>query len=404
MVSVYVPQIVSAAPVDDYSNAYVLKSVVSLRNGPTSDSDKVGTLIRNTSLYCLDGQDKWIRILQPDQLNCWIRGDLVSKIVIRIHKDERRLVTTEGDHTVLSMPINPGKRPMENGRYFTFSGAGMLKISWPNRHDLREALKAGRMTYPKYKNAILSGPEKMAANQLSLCPAGSPEPSCGAFLAAQDYNRLTGMITEGARLEVYANANEDKELNQPDEFSRRILLGALKQLTYPAAGLRSDARPPRLSYPGGDIQPDFASSADIVIRAIRYAGADLQALVHEDILLHPQRYDGLDLGKDFATSHRRIPVLNTYFTHNAFSLSSDMTNDPFSFEAGDIVFFSSGETAAPGPDRIGIISETFNNAGLPLVITIWDMGQSTRKSDILGRKNIHITDHFRMPHLFDYQQ
>jgi len=378
---------------------YVLKSMVNLRSDPDSASSKVGLLTRNTSLSCLEESNGWTHVFLAGKTNGWVRNDLVSKVVMRVHKTERLIRVTDGDQEILSVPVTPGKRAMENGRYFALPGAGSLNVTWPNRKDLRSALEKGRISYPSYKNAIVAGPENMTAHQVAICPSGSESPTCGAFLKVSDYRRLAALISRGARLEIYDNAFDDQLLNQPDEFSRRIHLGALEQLKQPAAGLRPGGRLPALSYPGGDIQPDFASSTDIVIRAVRYAGADLQALIHEDILLHPERYRELETESPLAASHRLVPILWTYLKHNALSLPTDAADHPFCFEAGDILIFS----AEGLPDLAGIVSETFNKAGLPLVITIRGMGQSTRKANLLGRKDLKVIGHFRMTHLFDYQ-
>ncbi|HEY0590799.1 MAG TPA: DUF1287 domain-containing protein, partial [Thermoanaerobaculia bacterium] len=39
----------------------------------------------------------------------------------------------------------------------------------------------------------------------------------------------------------------------------------------------------RLAYPGGDVPPDRGVCSDVVIRAFRAIGVDLQAEVHEDM-------------------------------------------------------------------------------------------------------------------------
>lgn len=228
---------------------------------------------------------------------------------------------------------------MTKGRYFLSPDSGMLSLSWPNGKDLRDALLAGRMTYPSYSKAILAGPGQVAATLLAVCPAGSSQPSCAAFLGKSEYSRLAQAIPFGVRVEIYDDVSVDLRVNQPGALSQRILAGACKQLKNPAVGLRADARLPSLAYPGGDIQPDFASSTDVVIRAVRFGGVDLQALVHEDILRHPEYYAGLDLGVDRAASHRLFPVLQTFFAHNTMSLPTDCVVNPYSFEGGDIVFF-----------------------------------------------------------------
>ena len=42
----------------------------------------------------------------------------------------------------------------------------------------------------------------------------------------------------------------------------------------------------RLDYPGGDVPPERGVCADVVIRALRAIGLDLQRAVHEDMRAH----------------------------------------------------------------------------------------------------------------------
>lgn len=383
--------------------AYVLKPTINLRNQPRAESDKVASLTQNTSLYILDSQEGWTNVLTHTGLKGWVRNDLKSDTIIRIHKNEHTLVVTTTDGQILSVRLTPGKRGLTNGRYFLLAGKGGFSLSWPNRRDLQHALLAGKMTYPIYKKAILAGPDKAATNQLSICQTGSKQPSCTAFLDKKDYTQLAAIIPHGARIEVYENEAQDNELNGQDSMSARILAGGLKQLKYPAVGLRPNAKLPGLSYPNGDIQPDFAAPADIITRAVRFAGADLQPLVHEDILLHSKRYAELDLGSDHAASHRNLPVLQTFFAHNSLGLSTDCANDPYSFMAGDIVFIATDTTMPDTPTAAGIVTDTFDSHGLPLILTIGGMGQHTGKKDLLSHEYWKVIGHFRMLHLFDYQ-
>jgi uncharacterized protein YijF (DUF1287 family) len=46
----------------------------------------------------------------------------------------------------------------------------------------------------------------------------------------------------------------------------------------------------RLKYPGGDVPLDRGVCTDVIIRAYRKQGIDLQVLVHQDLLQAPEAY------------------------------------------------------------------------------------------------------------------
>jgi uncharacterized protein YijF (DUF1287 family) len=107
-----------------------------------------------------------------------------------------------------------------------------------------------------------------------------------------------------------------------------------------------------IGYPNGDVPPDKGVCTDVVIRAYRKLGIDLQKEVHEDMVLHfikyPQNW-GLS-GPDKNIDHRRVPNLMTFFTRNGAVLK--ITNDPTEFNPGDIVCWDLGG----GITHIGILS------------------------------------------------
>src|SRR5258708_814958 len=72
-------------------------------------------------------------------------------------------------------------------------------------------------------------------------------------------------------------------------------------------------------YPGGDLDPTRGVCTDVVIRALRGAGIDLQSRVHEDILRSPNAYASmLTRGRaDANIDHRRVGPLKMYFDRHA---------------------------------------------------------------------------------------
>src|SRR6186713_226086 len=71
----------------------------------------------------------------------------------------------------------------------------------------------------------------------------------------------------------------------------------------------------RIAYPGGDVPESIGVCTDVVIRAYRRAGIDLQVKVHEDMKgafrTYPQLW-GMS-GPDPNIDHRRVPNLQAFF-------------------------------------------------------------------------------------------
>ena len=92
-----------------------------------------------------------------------------------------------------------------------------------------------------------------------------------------------------------------------------------------------------LKYPGGDVPVDRGVCTDVVIRAFRAVGTDLQQLVHEDMKAHFAAYPhqwGLSR-TDTNIDHRRVPNLMTFFTRCGKSLP--VTASAADYQPGDVV-------------------------------------------------------------------
>ena len=130
----------------------------------------------------------------------------------------------------------------------------------------------------------------------------------------------------------------------------------------------------RLSYPGGDIPLERGVCADVIVRAFRKIGVDLQVTVHEDMrrafASYPQRW-GLRR-PDRNIDHRRVPNLMTYFKRENKSLDIDAAYEP-----GDVVAWR----LPGGLHHIGIVSTKRAANGLPLVVH--NIGYGTQNEDVL---------------------
>lgn len=92
-----------------------------------------------------------------------------------------------------------------------------------------------------------------------------------------------------------------------------------------------------ISYPGGDVPANKGVCTDVIIRAYRKLGIDLQKEVHEDMKKRFSEYPknwGLK-GTDRNIDHRRVPNLQTFFKKHGKELP--ITQNPDDYKPGDIV-------------------------------------------------------------------
>ncbi|MCC2973537.1 DUF1287 domain-containing protein [Massilia sp. IC2-476] len=150
-----------------------------------------------------------------------------------------------------------------------------------------------------------------------------------------------------------------------------------------------DATYQQLAYPNGDVPADRGVCTDVIVRAYRRVGIDLQELVHRDIKAAWKAYPahwGLKR-PDPNIDHRRVPNLATFFTRHGQSLPvSRLATD---YRPGDIVTWM----LPPGLPHIGLVADIRTPAGVPLVIH--NIGAGTRLEDRLFA--YPITGHYRFP-------
>lgn len=92
-----------------------------------------------------------------------------------------------------------------------------------------------------------------------------------------------------------------------------------------------------INYPNGDVAADKGVCTDVIIRAYRKLGIDLQKEVHEDMKknfsLYPKKF-GLKR-PDTNIDHRRVPNLMVFFSR--FGISKSTETKPELYVPGDIV-------------------------------------------------------------------
>lgn len=137
----------------------------------------------------------------------------------------------------------------------------------------------------------------------------------------------------------------------------------------------------RLPYPGGDVPADRGVCTDVVIRALRSEGLDLQRSVHEDMRRNFSAYPRQreQRAPDASIDHRRVPVLQRWFERQGWSQT--VSDRPDDYRAGDLVTWRLDNGLA----HIGIVSNR-KAAGIPLIIH--NIGGGTQEDDILFRYTI----------------
>jgi len=132
----------------------------------------------------------------------------------------------------------------------------------------------------------------------------------------------------------------------------------------------------RIPYPNGDVPAERGVCTDVVVRAFRAAGVDLQARVHEDMRVnfraYPHRW-GLTR-PDPNIDHRRVPNLQRYFDRQGRALP--VTRLAQDYLAGDVVSWK----LPNGLDHVGVVSDRMQD-GRPLVVH--NIGAGAREEDVL---------------------
>ena len=144
----------------------------------------------------------------------------------------------------------------------------------------------------------------------------------------------------------------------------------------------------RIAYPMGDVPLERGVCSDVVIRAFRAVGVDLQAELHRDMAKHFASYPkiwGLH-SPDANIDHRRVPNLATWFTRQGKAVV--VSDDPSGYRAGDVVAWVLGN----GRPHIGIVSDRLSDNGArPLMIH--NIGWGAAEEDVIF--SYRITGHFR---------
>jgi uncharacterized protein YijF (DUF1287 family) len=143
-----------------------------------------------------------------------------------------------------------------------------------------------------------------------------------------------------------------------------------------------------IKYPNGDVPKGRGVCTDVIIRAYRKLGIDLQKEVHEDMVknfkLYPNNWGLKRTDKNI--DHRRVPNLMVFFRRHGIEI--DISRNSQHYKAGDIVCWA----LQGGMTHIGIVIDKKSTDGKrPLIVH--NIGNGQEISDCLF--SYKIIGHYR---------
>lgn len=135
----------------------------------------------------------------------------------------------------------------------------------------------------------------------------------------------------------------------------------------------------KIGFPGGDVPQKTGVCSDVVVRAFRGIGIDLQLELNKDMKAnfssYPQRW-GLK-GPDKNIDHRRVPNLMRFFERQGMTVP--ISKNPNDYKPGDIVAW-----ALPfSKTHIGIVSRHPSPGDPNRMLVIHNIGSGAVFEDVL---------------------
>lgn len=418
------------------NRVYGIVPQLTIRKLPSVKAEIVGRLRHGRWVTVIEDKNGWHKIKRVNGSTGYITKKLVSDTWIKILKRERRLLLMKGSTQLKSYTVGLGFDPngdkvkqgdgcTPEGRFYICEirrkppppetyGPVSLRISYPNIEDARRGLhekRIGKKQYLEIVRAIHAG--KMPPQNTRLgssikihggTPGSSGDWTLGCIALENDHLKELFLMIPGqlTLVDVYKDRRQDREYNS-NGFVNKTVIASARALVKKGCKYTSEAtKIIPLSFPMGDLDPSMGVCTDVVIRALRGANIDLQALLYEDILLHPARYPRIP-SPNPNIDHRRTRNLKRYFDHNAVPLTRKPPAEaPLQWKAGDIVLMDTGISNGTIYDHIGIVSTNKRPGGIPWVINLWTVGWDLNEMELLNGDYPKIVGHYRLHHPFFY--
>ena len=133
-------------------------------------------------------------------------------------------------------------------------------------------------------------------------------------------------------------------------------------------------------------------SADLIWYALKTAGYDLRKMVDKDIEKTEKKNTYNVETRDPNIDFRRVQNLDTFFYRNSKILSTDIY-EIGTFMPGDIIILDNNEL-------IGMVSDKYNQNGVPYIIINRGENQTQKEEDYLEKSERKVTSHYR----FEYNK
>ena len=196
--------------------------------------------------------------------------------------------------------------------------------------------------------------------------------STGRVLFAASIELAAVLIATLAAGQSGANPSEPR-----DDFLKRMVAAAVEQTRH---AVRYDPSYVGIPYPGGDVPADTGVCTDVVIRAYRAVGVDLQKEVHEDMKrnfsVYPHEGPHPPRRPDANIDHRRVPNLMVFFSRRGESLK--LSSLPQDYTPGDLVAWDLGGNVT----HIGIVADQRSQSTGRYMI-VHNIGQGPKLEDVL---------------------
>lgn len=407
------------------------RQAAALRASPAAAAKVVDRVDANQTLQVEETKNGWVRVRMGVDVRGFLPSAMVSDTWIKVWKRERKLFLMKGDAVERTFRValgseNPtgqkvkrGDGATPEGRYFIAEvdgapesgryGARSLRLSYPSVDDARRGLHdrlIDKATYLGIVRAVRAGevpPQHTALGGSIRIHGGGSKHDWTLGCIALDDEDVIALFAEagkGTRVDVFASGEDEARLGKTD-FVPSTVLAAAKDLTVkPALYTMAAMKVIPMDFPGGDISADQAVCTDIVVRALRMAGLDLQAMVFEDRNLHPERYPGKREAPRSSIDHRRVGNLVALLRRLAVDGAIGRRDG---LAPGDVVVFDTGIANGSPFDHIGIVDDVKDADGNPRAINIWTVGQRTSSMALIGKAYPTVAAWFRLGHPYAYR-
>lgn len=179
-----------------------------------------------------------------------------------------------------------------------------------------------------------------------------------------------------------------RNAHAPSPFLNKLNNAALGRLRH---RVKYDGSYVKIGYPWGDVPANIGVCTDVVVRAYRKLGIDLQQQVHQDMSAAFYNYPNLSKwklkGPDTNIDHRRVVNLRKFFARRGAALP--ITRNPLNYKPGDLVTWMVG----PSFPHIGIVVNKPSKADPRRMMIVHNIAEGPQMEDILFR--FPITGHYR---------